>query len=41
MVGILKHAGREIGANGKKVNAGKCAKMVKFVNGKTSRGGKW
>ena len=31
MVGILKHAGHEIGANGEKVNADKCAKMVKLV----------
>ena len=31
MAGILKHARREIGANGKKVDADKCAKMVKLV----------
>ena len=31
MAVILKHARREIGANGKKVNAGKCDKMVKLV----------
>ena len=31
MAAILKHAGHEIGANGKKVNADKCAKMVKLV----------
>ena len=31
MVGMLKHAGREIGTNGKKGNASKCDKMAKLV----------